>query len=643
MTEEDKNLGRWVNRQRSLYQAGKLRKDRQLALESVGLKWSMLATTSWESMYETLVEYVNEKKKKGIKWDGNVPANYKTDDNPPRALGRWINRQRSAYVKKKLKKECVEKLTTLGLKWSVHERKFPEHDGYIHLHPQHATSTQGYASSAESLLQSNNAATPGQVVSASGVAVSTSQQNPIPASIGVPAVKVQLNSPPLQPVQGAGAGSSDIHPDHVASAHANDSDQNSPASQDTVKGGNKNKSFFNPIPKLVELAKPPVPSLISSAAPAPKPIGTVAAKQPGLKPEISMPIPAKAQALPVEGKKDGHTTENPNLNGGAATPDACSADAAEPRESVTDTVDREGTVIVPAEASVAPSFENMDGSGLAKETLGTVPSSRDTTEQSQAAAMAMEKVEGPHVQAVAKSTHEAESAGESKSALTLPSATITDVQKAVDQTPVHATKQPELAAESVCKNGKPVEAMVTEGFSSAKAAVSSASDKKSVAKTSEELENNTPDVAHGEGALQPDAPPSDDAVVPEDFDDTESDGGKASTASSQSSTSVVVLEAKTKTVERDSCKTTPDNEEESVPCEPTLRPDDEAEEPPAKRTRELRPDRKIATPVKKTDAKVKADESSSPPRRAKRNSDDKAHAEEKATPKRSTRRGTRVR
>lgn len=30
LTEEDKNLGRWVNRQRSLFQAGKLRKDRQL-------------------------------------------------------------------------------------------------------------------------------------------------------------------------------------------------------------------------------------------------------------------------------------------------------------------------------------------------------------------------------------------------------------------------------------------------------------------------------------------------------------------------------------------------------------------------------------------------------------------------------------
>ena len=29
MNDEDKNLGRWVNRQRSLYQDGKLRSDRQ--------------------------------------------------------------------------------------------------------------------------------------------------------------------------------------------------------------------------------------------------------------------------------------------------------------------------------------------------------------------------------------------------------------------------------------------------------------------------------------------------------------------------------------------------------------------------------------------------------------------------------------
>jgi hypothetical protein len=119
---EDKNLGRWVNRQRSLFQALKLRKDRQLSLEKLGLKWSMLATTSWDSMYETLCNYVDEKKEGGVDWDGNVPANFRTTENPPRALGRWINRQRSAFMKNKLKQEYMEKLNTVGLKWSVHER-----------------------------------------------------------------------------------------------------------------------------------------------------------------------------------------------------------------------------------------------------------------------------------------------------------------------------------------------------------------------------------------------------------------------------------------------------------------------------------------------------------------------------------------
>ena len=125
---EDKNLGRWVNRQRSLYQSGKLRKDRQVMLETVGLKWSMLATTSWDEMYDTLKEYADEQVKKEGQWDGNVPATYRTNDNPPRALGRWVNRQRSAYAKKKLKQDLVDQLNRLGLKWSVHHRHEEEGD-----------------------------------------------------------------------------------------------------------------------------------------------------------------------------------------------------------------------------------------------------------------------------------------------------------------------------------------------------------------------------------------------------------------------------------------------------------------------------------------------------------------------------------
>jgi hypothetical protein len=91
----------------------------------IGLKWSVLSTTSWQSMYETLLEYVSGRKAADGTWDGNVPANFKTSDHPPKALGRWINRQRTAHQKHKLKGEFVDKLNSIGLKWSVHERRPP--------------------------------------------------------------------------------------------------------------------------------------------------------------------------------------------------------------------------------------------------------------------------------------------------------------------------------------------------------------------------------------------------------------------------------------------------------------------------------------------------------------------------------------
>lgn len=155
-TGEEKNLGRWVNRQRSAKQNGKLRKDREEVstfclfwrksrhdfvhhshlvsllrqcigeqqLEAAGLRWSVLTTASWDDMYKELCDYIKERKDGGPNnaWDGNVPAHYKTKDDPPRALGRWVNRQRSNYAKKKIKKEHIDKLNAVGLKWSVHDR-----------------------------------------------------------------------------------------------------------------------------------------------------------------------------------------------------------------------------------------------------------------------------------------------------------------------------------------------------------------------------------------------------------------------------------------------------------------------------------------------------------------------------------------
>jgi len=123
--DEDKNLGRWINRQRSLYQADKLKRERQVELEKVGLKWAVLSTTSWHAMYDTLCKYAQGKRDadKNNYWDGNVPASYETDDKPPKRLGRWVNRQRSAYATNKLKKEFVVKLEKIGLKWTAHDKK----------------------------------------------------------------------------------------------------------------------------------------------------------------------------------------------------------------------------------------------------------------------------------------------------------------------------------------------------------------------------------------------------------------------------------------------------------------------------------------------------------------------------------------
>ncbi|KAL7456177.1 hypothetical protein ACHAWC_007691 [Mediolabrus comicus] len=117
--DEEKNLGRWINRQRSLFQAGKLKKERQLDLERIGLKWSVLLTTSWSTMYDGLCAFAEARRKQSANgvWDGQVPPNYKSNTNPPLSLGRWVNRQRSAYAKGQLKEDQVQKLEMIGFKW----------------------------------------------------------------------------------------------------------------------------------------------------------------------------------------------------------------------------------------------------------------------------------------------------------------------------------------------------------------------------------------------------------------------------------------------------------------------------------------------------------------------------------------------
>ena len=79
-------------------------------------------------MFDCLVSYVKEQRAKETggmseadakkwEWSGNVPTMYKTADG--KALGRWINNQRSAKSKGSLKPEREQRLVSTGLKWSV--------------------------------------------------------------------------------------------------------------------------------------------------------------------------------------------------------------------------------------------------------------------------------------------------------------------------------------------------------------------------------------------------------------------------------------------------------------------------------------------------------------------------------------------
>jgi len=79
----------------------------------------------WDEMFNSLCTFIEEKRQQFVKenphaewvWDGNVPTTYKTACG--KALGRWINNQRSAKQKGVLKPERDRRLVSTGLKWSV--------------------------------------------------------------------------------------------------------------------------------------------------------------------------------------------------------------------------------------------------------------------------------------------------------------------------------------------------------------------------------------------------------------------------------------------------------------------------------------------------------------------------------------------
>jgi hypothetical protein len=88
--------------------------------------------SKWEVMFAVLVRHIketretatmhmNDEQKAAWIWDGNVPFSYKTPCG--KALGGWINTQRTAKAKEKLKDERELRLTSICLRWKMSRGK----------------------------------------------------------------------------------------------------------------------------------------------------------------------------------------------------------------------------------------------------------------------------------------------------------------------------------------------------------------------------------------------------------------------------------------------------------------------------------------------------------------------------------------
>merc|ERR1712146_325551 len=101
--DKDRQLGDWVQTQRTAYKSNKLSEERVRLLDSVGFDWGR-CSHSWDEMFQNLIAYKNQYN------TVNVPRKYNQD----RQLGTWVSSQRTAYKNGKLSEERTERLDSIG-------------------------------------------------------------------------------------------------------------------------------------------------------------------------------------------------------------------------------------------------------------------------------------------------------------------------------------------------------------------------------------------------------------------------------------------------------------------------------------------------------------------------------------------------
>ena len=114
-TPEGLTLGRWLPVQRQYRREGRLSEEQVHRLTEIGIAWEP-RRSQWETMFAAAEAYCQE--------NGNldVPAAYQTKDGLN--LGKWIRRQREAYLKgrqggKPYPEEQARRLERIGMVWDL--------------------------------------------------------------------------------------------------------------------------------------------------------------------------------------------------------------------------------------------------------------------------------------------------------------------------------------------------------------------------------------------------------------------------------------------------------------------------------------------------------------------------------------------
>jgi hypothetical protein len=92
----------------------------------------------WDHNIMALESY--KKKHADEMWDGHVPAIFQTTDDPPSNLGTWVRTQRQAKKKGSLRKDHMEQLNSIGLKWEGDNNWDPSNIALLNYKKKHGYS-----------------------------------------------------------------------------------------------------------------------------------------------------------------------------------------------------------------------------------------------------------------------------------------------------------------------------------------------------------------------------------------------------------------------------------------------------------------------------------------------------------------------